>query len=61
MTVRNYETKFCPCEICCEPAECATVSVGLELRVEGGPLVPFAVCELCVGNMMRPFRRYSDE
>lgn len=56
MTVRTYKAKLTTCMICLEPhQDCATVSVGLQLIVEGGPVVPFAVCESCVHNMMKPF------
>jgi hypothetical protein len=57
MTVRAYETKFCPCEICCEPNECTIPSggIGLQISVEGGAPRPFAVCESCVRNMAKPF------
>lgn len=63
MTVRTYEldTSFKRlCEICCEPHRELTMplcGVGLDIRVEGGPIVPFAVCESCVHNMMRPFQK----
>ena len=59
MTVRVYETKFCPCEICLEPNECAIPlgGIGLQLIVEGERPPPrqFAVCESCVRNMLKPF------
>lgn len=61
MTVRTYEldTRYRPCEICLEPSECTMplYNGSLYIRVEGGPLVPFAVCESCVRNMMRPFQK----
>lgn len=60
MTVRTYEldTRYRPCEICLEPRECTMplCGVGLQISVEGGSLVPFAVCESCVRNMLRPFK-----
>lgn len=56
MTVRTYETEWRPCEICCDPAECVT-SKHIEISVEGGASVQFAVCESCVNNMLRPLLR----
>jgi len=56
MTVRTYALKLSTCIICLEPhQECSTVSVGLQVSVEGAPLETFAVCESCVRNMAKPF------
>jgi hypothetical protein len=58
MTIRTYELSgFRPCEICAENRECSIPfgGVALDLCVEGGSRVPFAVCESCVRNMTKPF------
>jgi hypothetical protein len=60
MTVRTYTLVLSTCIICLEPhQDCSTVSVGLQVSVEGAPLETFAVCETCVRNMAKPFSRPS--